>query len=312
MFVVARRSSGCQTTKTEMASTRLGLVRCEHCGRQFNPHSAARHIPWCAKQQAENRKHRLSQEKKLALERYKWRISYRPSNHFPTASAPSRNSSAGGGHQPFPVSHRAKKSPAASINSSATLSSPSASSTNSIGGTSSLNGYTTGTRRPSVSQHHHQQLPRSQPPATLKRSISSLTLTKQKGTLDQRQQQPQQIDQSQDTSRAKSTNDIAGKSRPMTDMSQVVESLARRMEEIYAQNQLLLARMSRSTAARSTKSLNESGGADDDGEDNESELGSMMLACHHCRSTCLASANYCHKCGCKLHTLSTDASESPG
>lgn len=296
----------------QQAGTRLGLVRCEHCGRQFNAHSGARHIPWCARQQSESKKHRLSQEKKLALERYKWRISYKPSNRFVAPSSTTTSA----GRQAFPMQDRSgcSKKSSASINSSATLSSPSASSTNSLGGGSSLNGYNILDRHATASHVQQQQARtaarnRAAPPQRhqtqpLKRSISSLTLTKQRGTLEP------SADNNNANTRTKSTNDVSRQ-----DMSEIVENLARRMEQIYAQNQLLLDRISKSRPPSSARSRQRSRrDSDDDNEEStDSELASMMLSCHHCKSSCLGLANYCHKCGCKLHSpAATAATKSPG
>lgn len=61
-------------------SSKIGFVRCDTCQRQFNPHTAARHVPWCAKKAAN--KPRISLEKQRALERYKYRIHYKPTNSY--------------------------------------------------------------------------------------------------------------------------------------------------------------------------------------------------------------------------------------
>lgn len=245
-----------------MSGTRIGLVRCEHCGRQFNPHSAARHIPWCAKQQSDSRRRKPSPEKRQALERYRWRIGYKPSNAFYQNG---RGPQSGAAH---------------SNNSSSNFSSSlSASSTNSAGSNCIANGSLQAGRQPSrgqpVSSRAHQV-----PSSKLKRSISSLTMTKQVGAASK----SAQADQLSASSSA-SSNLVRARAKSQADLQQLelVESLARRMEQIYAQNQLLLAKLAPSKP-----------GAQAACDDDERPL------CHHCKSSCLAAANYCHNCGCKL------------
>lgn len=284
-----------------MNNTRIGLVRCEHCGRQFNPHSGARHIPWCAKQQKESQKHRLSQEKRQALERYKWRISYKPSNQIANQQRQH--------HELQHISNRFKKS---SINSSATLSSASAGSTSSSASVTSA-----GQAREGGRASNNGKFNASQP---IKRSISSLTLTKQAGVLardnkwsaggaraggsgvsaaakpaNQGQRGESESASASDferlRARTKSVNDLSN-------MSGLVETLAKRMEEIYAQNKTLLARMS----------LTASGQAGASSVSSDELLAgerTTPIQCHHCRSIQLEEANYCHRCGCKVRTTNT-------
>lgn len=286
-----------------MSSMRLGFVRCEHCGRQFNPHSGARHIPWCAKQQSENRKHKLSADKREALERYKWRISYRPSNQI-ASQQQSKNVIL------TDIDARAKKS---SINSSATLSSPSAGSTTSIStSVASTNERVQRSQRPQIDSH---QKIASQAPSghLLKRSISSHTLTKQHGISsgsggaanNWRAQKGEKRDSigSNETyakqahqQRTKSVNDLSN-------MSEIVETLAKRMDEIYAQNQLLLARISKGNANAGLARQSEEDCSSDNGIEE-------MLKCHHCKSSCVEAANYCHKCGCKMYAIGTTTSNT--
>lgn len=334
-----------------MNHTRIGLVRCDHCGRQFNPHSGARHIPWCAKQQANNRRHKMSADKLEALERYKWRINYRPSNHMSSSSSNSssnnsnrnrnRNKTSDGrqNHQPprqlnlADFSRRQthnnnnndkRNSNKSSVNSSATLSSPSAGSTASTGTANSLssnhihsNGRQTPAIRSMLQQQQQQQLPRSQPPvsvAQLKRSVSSHTLTKQRGTIinPNRRIQADSVSVSSNQSqqnyetrqqRTKSVSDLS------KNMSEIVETLAKRMEEIYAQNQILLANWSSENGTNKTGVIRIEG--DESRSDTKSE--SQIVRCHHCKSSCAGESNYCHNCGCKLHaTISPSPSSTPG
>lgn len=54
-------------------------LRCETCGRNFNTHAAARHIPWCARRAASAKRQQQPSRAKLeALERYNWRVTYKP------------------------------------------------------------------------------------------------------------------------------------------------------------------------------------------------------------------------------------------
>lgn len=396
-----------ETNIVRMSNTRLGLVRCEHCGRQFNPHSGARHIPWCEKQQNETRKRRLSVEKRQALERYKWRISYRPSNQIPANGSNSiTNQHASSQEQTRRFRIGANKLKKSSINSSTTLSSPSASSTTSIGTTSTANNDTQNmkltTRQRSQLErsnlHHkkqqqqqpsttattklHNQSARQTPVAQLKRSISSLTLTKQQGVwsssatnkttptnkkaaagstarsfapLSWRKTaclDPEISSQSGSSDatfaartsqhnkhRTKSVNDL-------NNMSEIVETLAKRMDAIYAQNQALLASLSRGNSSKveqldHNRSLLSSDDEEDNGDDDDdnnrrrrrrflshspreqdndndlNELTSGQVNCHHCKASCMKQANYCHKCGCKVYITTpnctvTVSSESPG
>lgn len=309
-------------------STRLGLIRCEHCGRQFNPHSGARHIPWCAKQQSENRKHKLTAEKRQALERYKWRISYRPTNQISVAhnqhhefqhTLQQRQTA----NRLAELNKRAKKS---SINSSTTLSSPSASSTNSIGTGSIISGFSghdASTQRVGLSNAVSKQTL-----GKLKRSISSLTLTKQTGVSAKNPpqskssgwHQPDATDGGKLQScvqagqmRTKSVNDLNARH-----MDEIVESLTKRMDEIYAQNQLLLARFlgkgkqNASLRDLSDKALtsNKTNGTLRDSDDFDGQDSDNLVMCHHCKANCIEEANYCHKCGCKVRA--NTSSSSPG
>lgn len=327
--------NGSSVSETMMItnSTRVGMVKCEHCGRQFNPHSGARHIPWCAKQQSENRKHRLSAEKKEAFERYKWRISYRPSNQLTCSKQQQQQQRAlAFAGNIVGQDSRVKKS---SVNSSATLSSPSASSISIASGSDTAN------QRPARGQSRLSNVTRQQPqqqrphqPAVgqLKRSISSLTLTKQKGVTADKQithstyqngrfnsDGPQQDNSQQQ--RTKSVSDLT-QNRVVNEM---VENLTKRMDQIFAQNQILLASFSRSAKTASILSDNNSDTIrgdydhdddddDDDDDQNDYDDGIAPRAttnkCHHCRSNYLAEANYCHKCGCKLQATSSN-SNSP-
>lgn len=103
------------------------------------------------------------------------------------------------------------------------------------------------------------------------------------------QQQQQRAGQARG-SRAKSLSDLSN-------MSEIVEVLAKRLEEIYAQNKLLLASIA--------------GGRRMDGCDNEDLEGGerrLLARCHHCGAGRMAAANYCHKCGCKVQVSSGRAS----
>lgn len=248
-------------------------MRCEHCGRQFNPHSAARHIPWCAKQQSDSKRHKPSAEKRQALERYKWRIGYKPSNVFHPA----------GGCSKFAPGNQPRASQKSSINSSSNFSSSlSASSTNSAGSNCIIDG--------SAQARRHRQQPASQParkqahqvPASsLKRSISSLTMTKQPAG-----SKAAQADQlSLSSSASSQQQQLRAKSHADLRQLDMVESLARRVEDIYAQNELLLANLSLKSA-----------------QGGPAGFECEPACCHHCKASCLAGANYCHRCGCKLYT----------
>lgn len=278
------------------------MVQCEHCGRQFNPHSAARHIPWCAKQQSENKKHRLSNEKQQALERYKWRISYRPSNQIRATGNQQQQQQQQQRQRPTTLANGGGMKHS-SVNSSTTLSSPSASSSASIG-TSVTSGSVANNQR-----HRTQPSKASQ----LKRSVSSLTLTKQTGTASCSQKksshtQSNRLPQSQTVhKRTKSVSNL-------DDMGEMVETLAKRVDEIYAQNQLLLANISiRNLQANGRSHTKDDGRSVDTLSDNDDgEL--TQIECYHCKSSCLADANYCHKCGCKQRAQLQDTStpSSPG
>lgn len=255
------------TTRGTMSGTRIGLVRCEHCGRQFNPHSGARHIPWCAKQQSDSRRHKLSAEKRQALERYKWRISYKPSNRF----------------YQQPANHSEAPNNCSNLSSSLSASSSASIGSNSLEGSRARQqaAAVAGRKRPMQSVTEAGRL---------KRSISSLTMTKQSGAAEPRRQLDQFSLSSTESARvraAKSHSDLQQR-----DVTDVVESLARRVDEIYAQNQLLLANLSLSAQP-------DAGRAETEGREDE------PVRCHHCKSGCLRTANYCHRCGCKL-------SSSPG
>lgn len=376
-----------------MSNTRLGLIRCEHCGRQFNPHSGARHIPWCEKQQNENRKRRLSVEKRQALERYKWRISYRPTNIISTNNNANQQQES----RRFNVgTNKFKKS---STNSSATLSSPSASSSNSVTSSanndtqisrlnrqrSQLDQHSTNFRRQQQQQLHHpsgtakrsyQSSARQTPVAQLKRSISSLTLTKQQGVCSSTTIKTNPAIAAaasatttssfaplswQKTALIREGSSLSGKSdatfaktsdlpdrqhrtksvNDLSNMSEIVETLAKRMDAIYAQNQALLASLSRGNLNKQRKQLahnranllnsdedddnddhhnNLSDGPQQDDDDDNDELNEMsagQVNCHHCKASCMKRANYCHKCGCKVYittanSTATMSSESPG
>lgn len=314
-----------------MSNTRLGLIRCEHCGRQFNPHSGARHIPWCAKQQNEQRKHRLTTEMKQALERYRWRINYRPSNKLQQKGNTEQDK-----FNTNKVVHRNIQQEAEKriVKSSISLSSPSAGSITSIGTNHSnsnsndtyqsrLNKNKSINNKKVTGQQTQQQITKPTL-AQLKRSLSSLTLVKQKGINSNSPNLPNhkvnykydnnyKRNQSEYSSsyqnkfalmrqRAKSHNDLLG-------MSEIVETLAKRMDEIYEQNQILLANI-----AQKKKKLNENGFGyesdenvvTDDNDNQEVDNNADNYAkCHHCKSSCLKGANYCHKCGCKLSLSST-------
>lgn len=297
-----------------MSSTRLGLIRCEHCQRQFNPHSAARHIPWCQKRQHDARRHRLSAEKQQALERYKWRINYKPTNIL---------------HQQTPPSPRAqasKQRTSASINSSATPSSAeTGSSTSSLVSSFGFNAQASNlpaTRQRGQSgnggggcqgaNHHTRASPFDA--EMRRRSLSSVSLATQKRRQQAQQQQGSASSKNSQASgatitrqhcadadaiscqqlatRAKSASDLAN-------MSEIVEVLAKRMEQIYAQNKLLLERI----AQNRSQSSSSQGGAPDglaglalNSDADEANL----VRCHHCNTSCLSEANYCHQCGCKM------------
>lgn len=252
-------------------NSRLGLVRCEHCGRQFNPHSAARHIPWCAKQQADGRRPKLSIEKREAFERYKWRINYRPSNQL---------------NQLNPITRSRFFKP---LKSSSITSSPSASSSNSAR-TSIASSLAPNESQPdptiglSVKSNQRTKFRAKEPVqnAAIKRSVSSLTLVKKRGIVSSPRPDNQsdkfQINRANRSNstlnrvRTKSVNDL-------NDMNQVVEILAQRMDEIYVQNLRLLENL----AAGQTGNRNPN----------------APVRCHHCKTSLQNGANYCHRCGCK-------------
>lgn len=281
--------------------TRLGMIRCEHCGRQFNPHSGARHIPWCAKQQSESKRQRLTAEKKLALERYKWRISYRPSNKVDSL----RRSTYGALAGKIAANSTNKKS---SVHSSATLSSPGSvtSASSSLASTSDLQRRKSiGSRQVSIPgkqiQLQQQQGRGNNYSTQLKRSVSSLTLTKQTGV----RPLPKKIisisnnhsgDIDDDNAAARSLKQRTKSHGDLNDMNEIVETLAKRMEQIYAQNQILLANMSK----RKPKTKSNSNDDASDSEMDDANSCGTYVRCHHCKTNCLEEANYCHKCGCKL------------
>lgn len=367
------------------AGTRIGMVRCEHCQRQFNPHSAARHIPWCKKQQTEAKKRRLTADKIEALERYRWRIGYKPTNKISSqqpARADNGTKSAGRDEQRNKtvnanhyetgyengveesedddeenqderrragsvrqIGNAGKRPPGAksqhSINSSATFSSPSASSITSLNTsiTSMTNGHQNGrqnTNRALASSSKQQtraDVGRAEAARLrdkLKRSVSSVTLNKQQrgpgsassrhsrvsaatiGTADELhrpQATPSDRGRYERAQAQSAASQLKAKSvSDLTNMSEIVETLAKRMEEIYAQNQLLLASIMRSKRAcdagsgkidTTTTSRGELD-SDSEGDNDELDDGAEFGQCHHCRARCLIEANYCHKCGCKL------------
>lgn len=283
-------------------STRLGLVRCEHCYRQFNPHSAARHIPWCSKRQTENNKHRLSAEKQQALERYRWRISYRPSNQFRPVPPQA------GQQNLRDLSNRAKKS---SINSSATLSSPSAGSTSSIGTSVASGNAETQHHRPRTNGRQTNRPGQPAPACAterrahlngeLKRSASSLTMARQQGANSRcavSTGSGSGLPTNRQSARAKSVSDLSN-------MSEIVELLTKRMEQIYIQNKLLLANISRGNHLRPTTDAASQHQHLDEADCCDSD---NPVRCHHCKSSCASDANYCHQCGCKLRLISSAAS----
>jgi hypothetical protein len=346
------------------------MVRCEHCQRQFNPHSAARHIPWCKKQQSEAKKRRLTADKLEALERYRWRIGYKPTNRigqngtsaaarargFETGNDELEDTFGGGAHYGRPSGQRNS----VSMNSSATLSSPSAGSTTSL--TASI-ASANGQHQHSAANNNNRQhtlghlngtgvssntmRPSERPAArpsrdALRRSVSSVTLAKQRcnGSASSRNstnstttiqktttatnaqedtslsvgggRRPQALNTLRDRRdqqtpiRAKSVSDL-------TSMGEIVETLAKKMEAIYTQNQLLLESIMRSRRASgggSTKNISHNCDRDhlqagelmrkDQSEDEDGEECAEFSQCHHCRARCLVEANYCHKCGCKM------------
>lgn len=345
------------------AATRLGMVRCEHCQRQFNPHSAARHIPWCKKQQSDAKKRRLTADKLEALERYRWRIGYKPTNKINQRSqarpfedeeeehnnGDSRhNMTRGNQNNNNNNNYVSKSRNPSSVNSSATLSSPSASSLTSLSASiSSANGQqtsappgrqnqvavgsATGSRRPSRAETNKAANLREK----LKRSASSVTLTKQRctGSASSRNSRISttttclgklELDESKDGHEERDTFALSKRQTQMraksvsdlTSMGEIVETLAKKMEQIYAQNQLLLETIMRTKQMNgSAKNLNSCDSNDeirqhqarkdehgDDGDDQEYEDDDEVefAQCHHCRARCSIEANYCHKCGCKM------------
>lgn len=291
-------------------TSRLGLVRCKHCGRQFNPHSAARHIPWCAKQQATlNRRPKLSSEKREAFERYKWRINYRPSNQIQESRPVIRNinnnnnnssssskdyrDSIIGLSRYFPNQQQNKHNIRSSLNSS-----PSASSSNSTRTSYSSQKYPSksGTNKSKATTNsknvHVFGGTRSRPVDTLvgvPRSVSSLTLVRRKQDNFLIENKGEKKETSKDRQCSYDTNDIdlnnnyhhhrlrAKSIGDLRSMNQVVEMLAKRVDEIYILNKKLLENLQ-------------------DKEDNIN-----ILKCHHCKTVIFnKKANYCQECGCKL------------
>lgn len=309
-----------------MSSTRLGLVRCEHCNRQFNPHSAARHIPWCAKRQGENRKHRLSADKLEALERYKWRISYRPSNYPQKQPTPMGGVAINTNTNTTTTNglHYRQRGNKSSLNTT-----PSASSSSSIGTSVTSSIGETQQQKHHHHHHHHQangssvngssrihRASSSSKPLVgqLRRSHSTLTITKPRGSLNlaadqhQHQRKPLTDHQREDaqslTSSCSAPHKRTKSVSDLNSMSEIVGVLAQRMEEIYAQNKILLASLSgaKSAAANIPNKLGRYSHKDgsDGGEDSEFTSPDLLVKCHHCKSLCLDGANYCHRCGCKV------------
>lgn len=317
------------------SSSRLGLVRCEHCNRQFNPHSAARHIPWCGnKQQSETRKPRLTSEKQQALDRYRWRISYRPTNYLGRS-----NHQSGSNRQDSSKTKNKHNSSSNSNffnhppNGSSVFSSPasSASTSTSFGSQSNNNHSNHSTGANQLHQYRRQVQQQHRPAAQLTRSVSSITLTKQhqqqhrQRTVNNRNNQPHR--QLADTQSIASTaSDLAaGRSRQtpnrakshcdFTNISEIVDVLTRRMDEIYAQNKRLLADLTKSSGASRPSSrcgaLMNSSSTSSVANYDPDEL--FCVRCHHCKTDCLDGANYCHRCGCKLaqpRSVATPDSES--
>lgn len=382
---------------SQFGGTRLGMVRCEHCQRQFNPHSAARHIPWCKKQQSDAKKRRLTADKLEALERYRWRIGYRPTNKlqqrtsiprkvssesYPSEEQEEEIEQRGGGRltrtghrdsQSNNYNNRTAKanSHSSSVNSTATLSSPSASSLTSLSASiASANGQASTTqtnkqldqskgtsrpfRRPSGVEESKQHAASLRD--KLKRSVSSMTLAKQRNTGSassrnsristttmcvgktletdkvqcERQESQMHLPFNNSRQHQQQTQPVRAKSvSDLTSMGEIVETLAKKMEEIYAQNQLLLNTLLRTKRMNgSAKNMNrcdnneaeeerknacdddvdDNDDDDDDGDDVDDDEVEFAL-CHHCRARCSIEANYCHKCGCKMRPSNPTPSE---
>lgn len=309
-----------------MSSTRLGLVRCNHCQRQFNPHSAARHIPWCKKQKNDNKRQHLSADKLEALERYRWRINYKPSN-YPNQRAPYPNGKIQAA-APTVVRHYQRSS----INSS--ISSPSASSTNSLNNSiaSLANGGNQTRTSNQINTRPIQAAGPIQPAGSkLKRSVSSVTLTKRSGgagatiggnrgsalSKDSRTPVLNNVETPLERVQRHCSDEVGFQQRPqharaksvsdLTDMSELVELLAKRMEDIYLQNKQLLKSFRRGTAApmRTAHGLGDDDDEncdkfDDDDDNDDDDNSEEFELCHHCRAKCALEANYCHKCGCRM------------
>lgn len=260
-----------------MSQTRLGLVRCDYCERQFNPHSAARHVPWCAKQHSDSaRRQRLTSDKLEALQRYRSRINYRPSNRIqqqqPAAQPETRSvKSNQQWPQPGEQRHQARglakrQQPRGSVGNSSLSASSTNSAETSLGssGTNSVTNRraarqtrTLGSRR--TQEAHLADAAKSRaapvPFKHLKRSVSSLTLVKKSGTIvessgqlcdnhndDANIDSCRQHRQASEAliSRAKSYGDLQTSGG---NMGEIVELLVQRMDEIYMQNKILLANL---------------------------------------------------------------------
>lgn len=349
MVSIANNNNVTQTSTRQPLGTRLGMIRCEHCGRQFNPHSAARHIPWCAKHQTEARRNKLTPEKQEALERYKWRISYRPSNQPRTRPNNNNNSDEDFyNHQQPATTLRRFRGPS-SLHSTPSASSSNSTRTSVASSLTSEHIQCTNTRhytnqKSSINSFH----PRSNgahiarpiqsngikkgygylaQQQALKRSVSSVTLTKQKSLTSEFSANQQWIKQPHypnetctNTDSNYRDNDISSthafKSRAksvsdLSNISEVVEILAKRMDEIYAQNERLL-RSLRSNPNYTNdldpdqcSSLDETEDRTEDGKTRSLSKCNMrgsvelIVVCHNCKASLQKEFNFCHKCGSK-------------
>lgn len=293
--------------------TRLGLVRCEFCNRQFNPHSAARHIPWCGRQQSENKKHRLSADKQEALERYRWRINYKPHNKLVNSRTSNHN------HTKNTSIH----------SNSATLSSPSTGSVSSISTSIesgakeqhqvNQNGNGVHHKSGRATRNHGRAVDKKSEgykrPGGLNRSVSSLTLTKQHGTIGSAGSRNSQTSTTTYTAKTNLKNNYPSKAKSVSDlanMSEIVELLAKKMEKIYAQNKLLLESITSPASKINRNKSNHTTSIRSNDSDDDDEQTDKPVRCHHCKASCASDANYCHLCGCKVKRPASSCSSPAG
>lgn len=306
------------TFKMMAGGTRMGMVRCEHCSRQFNQHSAARHIPWCAKHQSELRRNKISPEKREALERFKWRINYKPTNRIANQSKAryQQTNSFNSKNNTFPNQSKNNNS---LMSNASTASSTTSGRTNSIGSSDFLVTTPNINKRTNTNQRQiHNKTSSTQNTSskqiTLKRSVSSTTLTKQKSlasssstTLNGIRHDDSSGQQSTAFSRTKSSGDLQMSGRDIIVMSEVMELLAKRMDEIFEQNERLLHSL-KITQKQQQQQQNSNFNTDDSVSNSNTILISSYddeqatsNHCIHCETRVPHNeANYCHNCGYKL------------